>query len=387
MTFRPFLEPAPSGDDQRRNKDERRLHAKAIALENDQWFAVMIGSSNFTSSGLGLNLHAGHLEINMAFCAAIGSREERRLRQLISMGDPVDTEEVSWDPDPDPEEPSTPPLPVGFVQCLLEPRPDSGSKLIMTLDPSELPDVWRLEDAAGRTILDSNEWRAEGAPDEKAMEWTEEQLPFFLQVKWEQNSESWSATWPVNVTEPGKLPPPEELRSLPAEALLRALASTRPMMDVLPSILQRLNAEVALQGHDELDPLKRHSTAGLLLQRTRSLSQALFGLRQRLERPAANLDALEWRLNGPFGPRAIAQALLDERSDTGIQGERSFLLAEIVLTLSRVDWTSTARFVPIDDVLVIARRTLSDLKMLHNSETVDARLTAYVDRAFETATL
>jgi hypothetical protein len=216
--------------------------------------------------------------------------------------------------------------------------------------------------------------------------WTEDQFPFFLQVRWEEE-ESWSATWPVNVTEPAHLPPPEELRSLPAEALLRALASTRPLMDVLPSILRQLADEERLKGIPELDPLKRHSTSGLLLQRTRALSRALSGLKQRLERPAANLDALEWRLKGPFGPAAIGKALLDEEDRDSIEGERSFLLAEIALTLSRVDWESTAKLLPLDEVLVQVRQVLADLKGLHDPASVDPRLEDYVKRAFEAAAL
>lgn len=382
VRFLPFEEP-PSTAETARKDDERRLHAKVILLESEQWLTAMIGSSNFTSAGLGLNRSRGHLEINLAFCAAADSRYAKQLRQLVSMGDPIDREDVQWDPEPEEAETGTPPLPTGFVDCLLDPR---EAQLICSFDSSELPKDWEIQTANARTIVDSSSWAAQGSPAALTLKWEEDQFPFFLQVKWEQDG-AWSATWPVNVTEPAHLPPPEELRSFPAEALLRALASTRPLMDILPAILRQLQVEDELKGHPDLDPLKRHSTSGLLLQRTRSLSRALSGLKQRLERPAANLDALEWRLSGPFGPTAIAKALLKEEERGLIQGERSFLLAEIALTLSRVDWESTAKLLPLDEVLAQVSKVLRELKALHDPATVDPLLEAYIERAFAAATV
>src|SRR5207247_4339352 len=75
-----------------------------------------------------------------------------------------------------------------------------------------------------------------------------------------------------------------------------------------------------------------------LLQRTREFSAALEGLRRRLERPAASLQVLDWRLRGPIGPLALAEGIVRDVRDGHIPGEPAFLLAELVLTLGRIRW-------------------------------------------------
>src|SRR2546425_937135 len=90
----------------------------------------------------------------------------------------------------------------------------------------------------------------------------------------------------------------------------RAAPPARPPRPLHESLSQALGErEAAKQAAelDELDPLKRFSSTGHLLARAKQVSLALAGLHSRLERPAANEEALEWRLTGPFGPRAIAE--------------------------------------------------------------------------------
>ena len=219
------------------------------------------------------------------------------------------------------------------------------------------------------------------------MDLPDERYPFFLIVEWETAQGLTTAGWPVNVTEPGLLPPPEELRYLPVEALLRALASTRPMHESLSAALEGNVGE----GKDpDLDPLKRYSSSGQLFVRTRRLSAALAGLRERLERPAASTDALQWRLAGPFGPIAIAEGLIRDLHDStrAVEGEASFLLAELALTLARVDWASTARILPPHLVLSHARDVLAEVRDLAMRQAPDdPQLAAYVRRALEEASL
>jgi hypothetical protein len=150
----------------------------------------------------------------------------------------------------------------------------------------------------------------------------------------------------VNVTDPGRLPAPAELRTLPLDALLRALASVRPLHEGIVDALTR-REQARAHAYDELDPLRRFSPTGQLLYRTRELSAALAGLHERLERPAATLEAFMWRIDGPFGPIEIADKLIAERRENrSVQGEESFMLAEISLTLASLDLGAASRFIP-----------------------------------------
>ena len=77
-----------------------------------------------------------------------------------------------------------------------------------------------------------------------------------------------------------------------------------------------------------------------------------------------------------------------EGSDRAIRGETSFLLAELALTLARVDWTSTARIVPLEIVQEEARSVLAEVKKLaRKTKTEDRALNTYVRRALAEARL
>jgi hypothetical protein len=169
-------------------------------------------------------------------------------------------------------------------------------------------------------------------------------LPAYLDVQWQEGTDTLHATWTANVEDRGALPPPAELAALPVDLLLAALSSTRPLPAALEDELRRRGRR-AQQGNEaiELDPLRRFDSSGMLFQRARHLSLALWRLQQRLSRPATSLDVISWRLNGAFGPVAIADGIVaaahDERS---LSGEGHFVLAELALTVSAVDWSQVA---------------------------------------------
>lgn len=365
--------------------EPRRLHAKAILLENEDWTACLVGSSNFTAAGLGLLGGAGNLELNLMLSAPARSAEAEALRSLIPVGDPIAPDQVEWEPEPDDETESEYELPAGFVECLLDPGRDPC--LIVRLLPSQLPESWAIRRVEGDLLAGHEEWSERSRPQEIRIALPADKLLFLVEVEWVDGETMKKAGWPVNVTEPGRLPPPEELRDLPVEALLRALASTRPMHEALSAALRQ---QARFQASPELDPLKRYSDSGQLFARTRRLSAALLGLRRRLERPASNLDALTWRLKGPFGPVELARRMIDEaeHSRTAIPGETSFMLAELALTLAHADWRSTARVLPIDVVLREARDVLVEVKKLGRKEMPrDPTLARYVRAALAEARL
>ncbi len=365
------------------DEEPRLLHAKLLLLENDQHVAALIGSSNFTGAGLGLAT-AANLEINIAVGAARDSEAGSALRHLIPAGDRVDLDEVEWDPGPAEEEQREPELPWGFVEVLLEATPET--RLRLRLDPP-LPEEWTVADHTGQPLADSRSWAAAGGPKDFVISLPDQAFPFFLRVSWQSDSAELRATWPVNVADKATLPPPEELRNLPVQALLRALASTRPLHESLSEAIR--GGERGMDG-DELDPLRRFSETGQLLRRTKEMSLALAGLRERLERPAASEEALVWRLRGPFGPVEIANGLVEQaRIGGAVPGETSFLLAELALTLARVDWRQSGRLLPNGTRIARrhARQVLAQLREMHEASEHDPTLSAYLERAFAEATL
>ena len=328
-----FYRFAPDGD------EPRRLHAKAIVLESDSWVAALIGSSNFTRAGLGLNPGSGHLEINFAIGCRTGTKLARELAKLIPVGEQIVPGADEWELDQDEDERCGPELPWGFAEALL--LTGTAPQLRLTLDPDGgLPEWWRVLDGTRRVLLDSDGWDSAGSAAQTTVTLRRAELPTVLNVEWKIDGKTERAAWPVNADHPSRLPLPEQLNRLRLMDLVLALQSSRP----LPEALARAMSNGAANGSDlEMDPLVRFSGTGRLLQRTRMVSGALAGLRPFLERPAPTLDALRWRLEGPVGPAALAKGFSESATDPDrLPGEAAFLLAELALTLGRIDWTIVA---------------------------------------------
>lgn len=335
--------------------EPRRLHGKLVLLESDGWIAALVGSSNFSAPGLGLD-GGGNVEIGLAIGAPQGGTVAKALLELALSGEEVELDSVEYEAVEDPEE-TQPSVPVGFVQVLGDPGPPA--RLEIEIAGEGLPRAWWMRTPDGQEILDAEGWRRDGGGSVVGVDAPGGELPFNVAIEWRTKAgEAARASLPVNVTDPGRLPAPAELRALPVQALLRALASVRPLHEGVVEAIERHERSRA-GALDELDPLKRFSPSGQLLHRTREMSAALAGLRERVERPAATLDAFRWRLEGPFGPLAIAEKLIEERRENrSVEGEEAFMLAEIALTLAGVDLKKATRFVP--DQFGAMRRALRD---------------------------
>ena len=140
--------------------DDRRLHAKVVVLESDTWTAGLVGSSNFTESGLGLSAHP-HLEINLALGGPADSNIAVALRALVPVGELVPDGATFAEGEDEDERPEAT-LPWGFIECLLE--PGERSILHLRLDPHDLPPSWSVSVPGGRVVLSSDEWRRDGSP-------------------------------------------------------------------------------------------------------------------------------------------------------------------------------------------------------------------------------
>src|SRR5262249_44551048 len=137
--------------------------------------------------------------------------------------------------------------------------------------------------------------------------------------------------WPVNVTDPATLPPPDALRDLNLEELLQVLGSTRPLHRAFVELLQKRKGRSTTD--ILLDPHQRINTEGFLMRRTKRVALALDRLPERLEKTAVSMEALRWRIEGPVGPLALARAFV---RDARTSAEARFFLAELALTLKRV---------------------------------------------------
>jgi hypothetical protein len=364
----------------------RSLHAKLILFESEEWLAALIGSSNATEAGLGLNPGRGHHELNIWLGCPSGSKLAKHLRALSRAGERIEIDDAPWESIRDDDEPTAPVLPTAFLSCTI----DAGRlrRVRLELNPGGLPPWWEVQTPSGRELLTSESWRTSGSSSIVFVDLPDEVLPAYLLVRWDAEGESNQATWTANVEDRSALPLPAELRELPPDLLLDALASTRPLPFALERELRRRERAGQEERHLELDPLRRFDDTGLLLQRARHLSLALWRLQERLGRPASSLDAVHWRLHGVFGPLAIADSLVRAaREQPTLPGEAHFRLAEVALTVSAVDWSRVAVDLDLRAVRKLVADALTDLEERRQDlpPAPDAAVDAYVRDAVEAA--
>jgi hypothetical protein len=302
-----------------------------IYISNDEWCVVLAGSSNFTRAGLGAGGRNVNFEANLVYRLRVSDPEARVLDEIWpAVGDKIDigSEALIWDPQGETEEDGEAvlPLPAAFQEASY--IPGSPASLAITL-VEPLPPEWMIRAPGGKEIFTSSQGRASGV---HTVIWPTNEVPFVLEVAWRHSRGTSVANWPVNVSNPAKLPPPEVLRTLTLEELLQVLASTRPMPQAVAEVFAKRKSKGAPRDV-ELDPLRRFESQSFLLRRTKRLSVALERLRERLERPASSREAYDWRLFGPVGPMALADCYMREASHPG---EARFCLAEIALALRRV---------------------------------------------------
>jgi hypothetical protein len=310
----------------------REVHSKLLSIGNDDWRVLMIGSSNFTAAGLGVASTARNVEANLVYRVKTSDSAFRRLDRIwpdhADDALDADSDKYIWQPcfEEDEDGGGAHPLPAAFEEALFNPGPSASLRLTLT---DSLPTEWAVRVPAGRTLLAS----AQTGPGIHSIEWGDGTPPFVLEVSWRaDDGQQCVANWPVNVTNPAALPPPDALRSLTLEELLEILASTRPLPQAVTDTLRK--REKGRHADAGLDPLKRLDSQAFLLRRTKRVARALDRLRERLEMPALTIDAYEWRLRGAVGPMTLADAFVREAR---LSGEASFCLAELALTLRRVN--------------------------------------------------
>ncbi len=331
---------------------DRPLHAKQIWLEDDRWVLFVIGSSNFTSAGTGVGAFANY-EANLAYLfdmkqAPHGAYADfkRRFPVSESISNPETT--LQFIPASDvgiDSAQETVLLATGFLNATYRGKDGSEGEVILTFGEN-LPSGWQILDEDELARFTEMEWHSVESPQSYSLAW-KGRPPSGLWVTWQKAGGN--AWWPVNVSSSADLPPPDELRDLPLDVLIDILTSARPLHEAMRGYLKKTaNAKDSNQSMPiNLDPHRRIDTSGFLLQRTRRFSWALSGLRTRLERPVLSDECLHWRISGPVGVMAVAAALTREAQT---EEERSFLLTELALELTRVKPKSGPGALPLPTV-------------------------------------
>jgi hypothetical protein len=314
----------------------RSLHAKSLWLENTDHFLHCIGSSNFTSAGMGVG-GIRNWELNVASWARVGG-QEYELRDAAwpeHEDDPLDPEAVNWQPEAsleDEPDPLAPRLPDWCGSAVYFVRAGGGAALELNFI-GIVPGAWTItHETDGQPLLTAEEWRTAGSLARVEIAWKDARPPTELLVKVDAGPE---ASWPVEVRAFSDLPPPQELRDLTLEQLLEILTSALPLHRCLRKLWRRNDDELSAPPRAAtLDPLNRFGRENHLLERTRRFSLAMTGVRKRLESPMPSEEYLQWRLHGPIGVSKVAAAILKEaKSD----GEKAFLIGELALELSRLE--------------------------------------------------
>ena len=315
----------------------RSLHLKSIQFEGADWIGHIIGSSNFTSNGLGLSAHP-NLEANILYLVSEFSNPKgaNRLRKGAPQAEEIDQGlELRWTPKAEDEEDAPDyvdlPLPKAFGQAIFK---SDGSVGKVVLNIIEKPPagwiIYRHIDSDD-VFFDEKKWSELGNSKIVEIAWQDSIPPSGFEVTW--NTSHGRAWWPVNVDRATSLPSPDELRDLPLEVLINILTSARPLHQALRRWLKRKNNGGNSEDLASIrDPHRRVDTSGFLLQKTYRITSALLALRERLERPVASEDAMHWRLWGPVGADAVARAI---EKEARLNAEKAFLLNELAMEMAR----------------------------------------------------
>lgn len=341
------LHPIPVGSVPTDSGPERRpLHAKMLTLCHARWVAWLVGSSNFTSAGTGLAPYRKNYEANVLYFL-LGEPDEAGYRQLslggLRGGEAVVTrEQMEFAPafDADEEElTGVPPLPAFFAEADLLCSTDTEHQIALQFQDTPVSDAWWVRQDS--TLAYSNtDWLTSGAAATVELSLPRNgPPPSQLQVEW-LNAEGvrYTADWPVNARTASALPPPDELRGLTLAALLELLSSARPLHEAMRTWLRRQvddDDPDGLQGCELVDPHQKVDTSGFLIKRVQRACRAIQQLTARLREPVLSEAALAWRLEGPVGARAVADAI-ERQCDPLLPDEWAFVLFELVRELRTV---------------------------------------------------
>lgn len=350
-------------------ENTRPWHAKMLRLASDAYTALLIGSSNFTTAGLGLG-NARNTEANLLYLAPRRqhAREPGRLDKLWPDMETIEEpEEAEWlDPLSElvEEEAAVPAqgVPWGFISATYH----AGDQRFMRFrfEAGGLPEHWAIM-AVGRhagELVNSDDYRKQASPVILDVDWLPVEPPDVLVVRWGDDE----ARWPLNIADPRKLPPPDCLEKMSADEMLMILAASDPGA-ALRAWARRhqvaeLPDELDAAEPPDLDPLRAYPLQETFLRRIRLRARVLAAARANLQRPAWSRQAIDWRLRGLLGIETLAQRMVQElAASNGNTSEAVLGLADLLVMLSEVTYEEAVGAVPNEEFGAIYRPFLADL--------------------------
>jgi len=325
------------------SRERRPLHAKTLALSHETWSLLVIGSSNFTSAGTGLNKYARNFEANVAYVLRTDSKEamrrtmESRVLRGSAAVEPGQVSEFARAFDEEGEEDNvTLPLPRFFSQAVFHGVVEDHFLISLEFAGEAPVDGWHVSHEKMR-LMDGAEWKVLKAKLKVELRLPcEGPPPSVLMVVWAGGDNV--AEWPLNVAAPDTLPAPTELQGLSLAALLDLLSSARPLNEALRAWLRQQpnddDTEVE-QVVELVDPHAKVDTSGFLVKRVQRACWAMRELRSRLEQPVLSTSAMAWRISGPVGARAVLEAMR-RQCDPELPDEWAFLLCELSREIAAV---------------------------------------------------
>ena len=373
----------------------RPLHLKSIWLNNDDQHLCMIGSSNFTSAGLGLNKRINY-EANLVYSIS-ESRNKKEYKLLhesyLESTKVLDIKNLKFkyrkNEDEDSEEKEYLNLPECFGEAVVK-KIDDSYFLELNLEPQKIKKGFKLHSINDQTkvsldncIYNYEAWEKNGRKEKILLELNDKSIPEYLLVNWRESNGN--AFWPLIVEDQITLPPVEELRNLPLEALLQILSSSQPLhrlLKAIENIKKRKPKDDSIE--KVVNALDLVDSSGFLLQRTRRISYAMRAIRERLEKPVYTTESLNWRLYGPIGVKSFKDAISKEAKN---EEEKMFLLAELALELSRIQPITTEYSIKVSDIKsnlkIILKELFEEFDSSKNS--TNSAVTNYSSQAFKQA--
>lgn len=340
--------------------NERPWHAKMLALhrynEDSGYSALMIGSSNFTKAGMGIN-GVANAEINLLTLAKLGDKSKMAkqldqvwpdMEQVVNLSEDL-LQGPSQELDEE-EQSGSSHVPLGFVAVTF--RSGESSKLMIDLDPEFLPTEWLCQSLPdpGLFTLTSDQWRAHGCKVRIESDWLRLSPPTRMLIRWTSNDGTLcEGLVPINVDNPSDLPAPTEIQNMSSDDLLMILAASDPGAALRVWAAGKISLD---NGFDEdldsanpadLDPLRNYALANTFLHRIRNRARVFARLKQNVERPVRTKQALLWRLEGFIGVRVLAERLCSEAMANADNTQEALLsLIDFAILLREVNYVGEA---------------------------------------------
>jgi hypothetical protein len=325
----------------------RPLHAKTFWFENTKAKQILyiIGSSNFTSPGLGLHARKNY-EANISYLvdATKSGKKLKELENSLIKSNPINEafkfkylqnsdepelennlvildsffEDAIW-------------LDNGKLELKFNTKLKVPFEFEIFLDKSEIGD----QTNCGELIYSASKFIQE---NKKAVvvNYSGNIIPQYLFVSWQDKlGDKKYSLWNVFVLSHEKIPIHPKLKELKFSDLISVLKSTQPLYRLL-SLLANAEKNLSTIERSTEKPINPHDhvdTANFILKRTREQIISIQNVVAILCKPVYSQEALMYRFfQSPISPIKYADALERHLADAD-DDERNFLMSELILEI------------------------------------------------------